>query len=90
MTLSETATIEARIRAVFAEVLAAQNPGLPPAPVEADTVLLDSGLDSLGFAILVTRLEEDLGYDPFTLASEAYYPQTFGAFVAFYADNRPQ
>jgi len=50
-----------------------------------ETVLLESsGLDSLGFAILVTRLEEELGYDPFTLSSEAYYPRTFGDFVDFY------
>lgn len=90
MTQSDTALIETRIRAIFAEVLAAQNPDLAPVPPASGTVLLDSGLDSLGFAILVTRLEEELGFDPFTLASEAYYPQTFGAFVAFYAANRPR
>lgn len=54
-----------------------------------DTVLLESGLDSLGFAILVARLEEDLGWDPFTLSDEAVYPSTFGTFVAFYANNQP-
>src|SRR6185312_1103506 len=32
-----------------------------------DSVLLESGLDSLGFAVLVVRLEETLGYDPFVL-----------------------
>ncbi|PKA39979.1 acyl carrier protein [Rhizobium sullae] len=54
-----------------------------------DTVLLESGLDSLGFAILVARLEEDLGWDPFTLSNEAVYPGTFGEFVAFYVHNQP-
>ena len=31
-----------------------------------NTVLLQSGLDSLGFAVLVSRLEDELGYDPFS------------------------
>lgn len=46
--------------------------------------LLDSGLDSLGFAVLVTRLDDKLGYDPFTLMSEAVYPSTLGQFVEIY------
>ena len=49
-----------------------------------ETVLLNSGLDSLGFAILVTRLEEAFGKDPFTLMEEPFYPQTFGEFVEIY------
>lgn len=49
-----------------------------------DTVLLDSGLDSLGFAILVARLEEELGFDPFVEMEQAVYPTTFGEFVAIY------
>lgn len=53
-------------------------------------ILLESGLDSLGFAILVSRLEEDLGYDPFVLMAEPYYPRTLGDFVAVYERYRPQ
>lgn len=53
-------------------------------------VLLESGLDSLGFAILVSRLEEDLGYDPFVLMTEPCYPRTLGEFVAIYERYRPQ
>lgn len=53
------------------------------------TVLLDSGLDSLGFAILVARLEEDLGYDPFVMMDEPVYPQTLGEFVAIYQRFAP-
>ena len=49
-----------------------------------DTVLLDSGLDSLGFAMLVARLEETLGYDPFTMLDEIVYPRTYGEFVGIY------
>ncbi|WP_347267865.1 acyl carrier protein [Paracoccus sp. (in: a-proteobacteria)] len=86
--MAQTA-LEARIRQVFAEVFSSQHEGAP-APALADaTVLLDTGLDSLGFAILVTRLEEDLGYDPFSLATEAYYPATFRDFVDFYAAHQP-
>lgn len=53
------------------------------------SVLLDSGLDSLGFAILVARLEEDLGYDPFVMMDEPVYPQTLGEFVAIYQRFAP-
>ncbi len=52
-------------------------------------VLLQSGLDSLGFAILVTQLEQELGFDPFTLMEEAVYPTTFGEFVSIYERFAP-
>jgi acyl carrier protein len=58
-------------------------------PLTDDLVLLQSGLDSLGFAILVARLEEDLGWDPFTLSDDPFYPSQFGEFVAFYEANQP-
>ena len=54
-----------------------------------DTVLLESGLDSLGFAILIARLEEELGYDPFTMMDEPIYPQTFGQLVEVYQRFAP-
>lgn len=54
------------------------------AELQDDTVLLESGLDSLGFAILVARLEEELEYDPFTMMDEPVYPRTLGEFVAVY------
>jgi len=54
-----------------------------------ETILLQSGLDSLGFAILVARLEEDLGYDPFVISDEPYYPRTLKDFVSFYERLRP-
>lgn len=55
-----------------------------------DSVLLESGLDSLGFAVLVVRLEETLGYDPFVLMSEPVYPKTFGEFLDIYERCRPK
>jgi len=53
-------------------------------PLQDDTVLLKTGVDSLGFATLVARLEETLNYDPFVLMEEPVYPRTFGEFVAIY------
>jgi acyl carrier protein len=49
-----------------------------------DLVLLDSGLDSLAIAILVARLEETLGFDPFTESDEVSYPVTLGDFIRVY------
>jgi acyl carrier protein len=54
------------------------------APLTDDLALLDSGLDSLCFAILVSRLEDALGVDPFTEAGGADFPNTIGELIAFY------
>jgi acyl carrier protein len=53
-------------------------------PLTDDLNLLESGLDSLCFAILVARLEDEVGYDPFTASDDIYYPVTLGDFVRFY------
>jgi acyl carrier protein len=57
------------------------------APLRDDLVLLDSGLDSLGFAVLVARLEDQLGVDPFTASEDALFPVTFGDFVKVYENG---
>ena len=57
------------------------------APLSDDLVLLDSGLDSLGFAVLVARLEDKLGVDPFTAAEDAVFPVTLGDFVKVYENG---
>ena len=54
------------------------------APLTDDLVLLDSGLDSLCFAIVVARLEDALGCDPFATSQDVQFPVTFGDFVRFY------
>lgn len=53
-----------------------------------DLVLLDNGFDSLFFALLVVELEAELGWDPFVAEDLAYYPRTFGEFVAFYQEHQ--
>lgn len=84
----QLAVVEAKIRQVFNETYAEHVEGSAAPELAADTVLLDTGLDSLGFAIIVARLEEDLGFDPFSLSDDARYPVTFGDFVQFYSDAR--
>ncbi len=57
------------------------------APLRDDLALLNSGLDSLGFAVLVARLEDTLGIDPFTASEDVMFPQTFGDFVKAYENG---
>jgi acyl carrier protein len=49
-----------------------------------DLKLMESGLDSLSFALIVTRLEDALGFDPFDSADDIRFPVTFGDFVKLY------
>ena len=72
---------------LFHEALETADCTLIASEINDEMVLLDSGLDSLGFAILVARLEEELEYDPFVEMEEAVYPTTFGEFVKIY-ENR--
>lgn len=72
---------------IFSEVLDTTDSSLS-STLEDNTVLLDSGLDSLGFAILVARLEEELGFDPFVEMKEAIYPTTFAEFVKIYDERK--
>ncbi len=53
-------------------------------PLSDDVALLKCGLDSLSFAIMVVRLEEQLGVDPFSTADGVGFPVTFGDFVRLY------
>jgi acyl carrier protein len=54
------------------------------APLTDDVPLLDSGLDSLCFAILIGRLEDAIGVDPFTTSDDAAVPYTVGEFIRLY------
>jgi len=54
------------------------------APLADGLELLDSGLDSLCLAIIVARLEDSLGIDPFTTAQDVGFPVTVGEFIGFY------
>lgn len=54
------------------------------APLRDDLILTESGLDSLCFAILVARLEDELGADPLTASEEVYFPKTLGELIGLY------
>jgi acyl carrier protein len=74
-------SVRATIASHFEKVAAEQ--GRKLAQLSDDLRLLDSGLDSLSFALIVVRLEEALGFDPFD-ADEVKFPVTFGDFVKLY------
>src|SRR5690242_14367786 len=57
-------------------------------PLHDNLSLHETGFDSLAFAILVARLEDDLGIDPFTISDDVAFPQTVGDFVRAY-ENVP-
>jgi acyl carrier protein len=54
------------------------------APLTDDLALTNSGLDSLCFALLVARLEDETGRDPFTESDEVSFPVTLGDLIALY------
>ncbi len=77
------------IKETYMEVLEQTGTKLLVPKLTNDVILLESGLDSLGFAILVATLEEKLDFDPFTLMEEPFYPTTFGEFVEIYEKMNP-
>jgi hypothetical protein len=62
----------------------AKEQGIRLAPLSDDLELLDSGLDSLCIAIVVARLEDVLGVDPFSTVEDARVPVTVGDFIRLY------
>jgi acyl carrier protein len=54
------------------------------APLSDDSILMNTGLDSLCFAVLVARLEDRLGVDPFSTSDDISFPVTLGDFVRVY------
>ena len=62
----------------------AKEQGKRLAPLSDNLVLLESGLDSLCLAIIVARLEDALGVDPFSTAEDSRLPITVGDLVQFY------
>lgn len=58
------------------------------APLTDTLPLLNSGLDSLCFAVVVARLESSLGVDPFSEDEDARFPVTFGDFIRFYENAK--
>ena len=77
-------SVRSTITAQFQQVAKEQDRTL--APLADDLKLIQSGLDSLSFAIIVARLEDSLGIDPFNATDTVDFPVTFGDFVRLYED----
>ena len=75
-------SIKSTVISEIQQIAGEKKKSLPP--LTDDLVLLESGLDSLGIAILVARLEEVLGLDPFTESDDIAYPVTLGDFISIY------
>ena len=75
-------SLRSTITAQFEQVAQEQKRKL--ARLSDDLKLLDSGLDSLSFALIVARLEDTVGFDPFDSDQDMKFPVTFGDFVQLY------
>ena len=81
-------SVRATVATQFEQVALEQKRRL--AQLSDDLKLIASGLDSLSFALIVVRLEEALGFDPFDAAGETSFPVTFGDFVKLYESQSPK
>jgi hypothetical protein len=79
---STQVAVKTSVLALFEQV--AKEQGKQLQPLVDELPLLESGLDSLCFAIIVARLEDALGLDPFSMADDARFPVTLGDFIRFY------
>jgi len=79
-------TLRSTITAQFEQVAQEQKRKL--ARLGDDLKLLDSGLDSLSFALIVARLEDAVGFDPFDTDQDTKFPVTFGDFVRLYENHK--
>jgi hypothetical protein len=82
----QSMSIRLKIIAEMQRIAKDQQVTLPP--LDDGLSLHETGFDSLGFAILVARLEDDLGIDPFTISEDASFPLTVGDFIRAY-ENVP-
>jgi acyl carrier protein len=79
-------SIRLKIISAIEQIAAEQHVKLPP--LKDDLTLRETGFDSLAFAILVARLEDGLGIDPFSMSAHAGFPNTVGDFIKAY-ENAP-
>jgi acyl carrier protein len=76
--------MSARSKILAAILSIAEEQKVTVPPLDDDLSLNETGLDSLGFAILVARLEDDLGVDPFTISENATALRTVGDLIRAY------
>jgi acyl carrier protein len=78
-------SVQETIKAQFEQVAIEQHRKL--SRLFPELRLLDCGLDSLSFALIVARLEDALGFDPFDATEEMKFPVTYGDFVKMYENH---
>lgn len=79
-------SVRSKIIEAIQQIAKEQHVALPT--LSDDLSLHETGFDSLAFAILVARLEDETGVDPFTISEDAAFPATVGDFVRAY-ENVP-
>jgi acyl carrier protein len=75
-------TIRATVTSTILAVAAEQSKVLRP--LTDDLPLLESGLDSLSLAVIVAKLEDELGNDPFSAMLAGSFPNTIGDLIHIY------
>ena len=83
-TMSVKSVIEFQLRRIAAEH------GRTLEPLTDELKLLDSGLDSLSFAIVIMRLADSLRIDPFNSGKAVYSPVTLGDLIRMYESFLPE
>ncbi len=81
--------IREKVMSILQDILA-EKKVLLREPIADDAILLNTGLDSLGFAVLVIRLESELGFDPFVEMKDPIYPRTLAEFISVYESHEPK
>jgi len=82
--MSVRVAVESQLRRIAAE----QDRTLEPLTDELK--LLESGLDSLALAVVVMRLADSLGIDPFNSGRVSEFPITLREFVGMYEALLPE
>ena len=81
-------TIRSTILLTIQKIAAAY--GRDIAALDNYVALVDSGLDSLCFAVVVAHLEDELGLDPLSSVDQARFPVTIGDFIKLYENAAKQ
>ncbi|HUZ33176.1 MAG TPA: acyl carrier protein [Xanthobacteraceae bacterium] len=76
-------SVRTTVLSEMGEVAAQNGKALPPL-TDDNIALAHTGLDSLCLAVLVARLEDRLGVDPFGSAEGGDFPVTLADFVRLY------
>ena len=79
-------SVRSKVIEAIQQIAKEQHVALPA--LSDDLSLHETGFDSLAFAILVARLEDETGVDPFTISEDPAFPATIGDFVRAY-ENVP-